>query len=124
MISSMHHSAFQRHLTDLLDETNVNATLPSFCGSSIYPEGHLNKEWWNIQNNQDRKWQDAQKSVFVFLMQNKWEYGYILELSTLVEFRHHIMMPFIARGLDVNPHILQLYLWRPFTWSTYPSVLA
>ena len=124
MFTSMHRSAVHHHLTDLLNENNVNATLPSFTMSSIYPECHPDKEWWTLQNLEDRKWEDGKKSVFGFLMQNKWEYGYIRELSTLIEFRHRIMMPLIARGLHVNRHILEFYSWHPFTSSTYPSVLA
>ena len=124
MFTSMHRSAFQRHLMDLLDENNVNATLPSFTVSSIYPEGHPNKKWWKLENLQDRKWVDGKKSVLGFLMQNMWEHGYNRELSTLVDFRHRFMMPLIARGLDVNRHILEFYSWKPFTRSTYPSLLA
>ena len=123
MFTSMHRSAFQRHLMDLLDENNVNATLPSFSVSSIYPEGHPNKEWWKLENLHNRRWEDG-KSVFGFLVQNRWEHGYNRELSTLVEFRHCIMMPLIARGLDVNRHILEFYSWNPFTRSTYTSMLG
>ena len=109
---------------DLLNENNVNATLPSFCVSSIYPEGHPNKEWWNLQNTIERKWEDGRKSVFGFLMQNRWENGDVRELSTLLEFRHRILLPLIGRGLDVNRHMLEFYSWRPGSNSTYRSVLA
>ena len=108
----------------MLTENNINALLPSTHVSTINPEGHPNKERWNFQYDQDRKWQDGRKSLFGFLMQNRWEQGYTRELSTLLEFRHRIMMPLIERGLDVNIHILEFYSWDTSTKSTYPNVLV
>ena len=124
MFTSMHRSVHQNHLMETLNESNVNARLP-YCGASnIYPEGHPNKEWWNYQNDCDRIWRAGGRSVFAFLLQNRWEVNYTRDLSTLLVFRHRIMMPLIERGFDVNLHILDFYSWSPSTCSTYPNVLG
>ena len=108
----------------MLKENNINTLLPSCRVSKIYPEGHPNKAWWNFQNDCDRKWRDGGKSVFAFLLQNKWEHECVRDLSTFLVFLHRIMIPLIECGLHVNLHILDFYSWRPSTSSTYLSVLA
>ena len=86
--------------------------------------GSTQQEWWNFKNEHYRIWQVRRKSVFGFLLQNKWEHEYTREMSTLLEFRHRILMPLIDRGLDVNLHINDFYISDPSTKSTYPNVFA
>lgn len=88
------------------------ALLPFCQVSKIYPEGHFNKVWWNFVNSQDRIWQESTITVFGFLLQNRWEQRYTADMSTLQEFRHRIMMPFIHRGLDVNLRIVVFHSWN------------
>ena len=109
---------------EMLNENNVNDLLPSCRVSQIYPEGHPNKEWWNFKNDHDRIWQVGGKSVFGFLLQNRWEHEYTRDMNTLLEFRHRVLLPLIDRGLAVNLHIIDFYTWDPSTKSTYPNVFA
>ena len=120
----MQSSPYQNLVMEMLNENNINALLPPYHVSKIYPVGHPNTVWWNFENDQERKWPGGDKSVFGFLLQNRWEQRFSRDMSTLIEFRQRITIPLIDRGLDVNLHILDYYSWSRSTKSTYPNELV
>ena len=124
MFTSIHFSAFHYHVMEMLNEKNINALLTPCHVGKIYPDGHPNKEWWNFKTDHDRIWQVGVNSVFGFLLQNQFEHGITRDMSTLLEFRHRILMPLIDRGLDENLHIIDFNTSDPSTKSTYPNVFV
>ena len=81
----------------MLSENNINALLPPCRVSKIYPVGHPNNVCWYFENGQDRIWQDGTMSEFGLLLKRDGKFGTPRDMSTLLEFRHRIMMHLIDR---------------------------
>ena len=64
------------------------------------------------------------KSIFAFLTQSDvltWERE---NHNTLLDYRYRVMNPIIARGLDINLHASELYVWWPNDRASLPNILG